>query len=332
MGRVVVAALAARDADLGEQRERALAAAPGGDRRCARIVSAIWLADREARVERGHGSWKTMLMRSPRSARSSSSRQADEVAALEARLPAHLGGRRRAGRGSPARAWTCRTRTRRPGRRARPRRTANDTSGPPTRTVGRRAAARRRARSMLRARGRVIASSPRGSRCARSPSPSRLNASTVMAIARPGKISAHGACASMSRPSDSISPRDGVGGWVPSPRNDSAASICDREAHQHRSPAPAPDPMALGSTWPTTMRVPRTPGAARVDEGQGGDHQRRARMTRARIGKKMTAIGDEQRDRRSRSEHAMRLIASSRAGSTSSSSTAHHHQVDPASR
>src|SRR5581483_879063 len=42
-------------------------------------------------------------------------------------------------------------------------------------------------------RHRVI---PRGSSRARSPSPTRLNATTVIAIARPGKTSAQGACSS----------------------------------------------------------------------------------------------------------------------------------------
>ena len=74
---------------------------------------------------------------------------------------------------------------------------------------------------------------PRGSRRSRSPSPIRLNASTVIAIASPGKISTQGACVSTSRPSASMTPSDGVGGCAPSPRNDSAASICEREAHQH---------------------------------------------------------------------------------------------------
>ena len=46
---------------------------------------------------------------------------------------------------------------------------------------------------------------PRGSRRSRRPSPIRLNASTVIAIASPGKISTQGACVSTSRPSASIS-------------------------------------------------------------------------------------------------------------------------------
>src|SRR5205814_9744984 len=41
-----------------------------------------------------------------------------------------------------------------------------------------------------------------------------------------GKIATHGACSMKARPVlDSIKPHDGVGGWVPTPREESVASI-----------------------------------------------------------------------------------------------------------
>ena len=46
-----------------------------------------------------------------------------------------------------------------------------------------------------------IATPPPRAMRRRSPSPTRLKASTVMAMASPGKISAHGARTSVSRPS-----------------------------------------------------------------------------------------------------------------------------------
>src|SRR5439155_1722575 len=48
--------------------------------------------------------------------------------------------------------------------------------------------------------------------------------STASRIASPGNTTTHGACSMNPRPSESISPSDGVGGRTPTPRNDSAAS------------------------------------------------------------------------------------------------------------
>ena len=52
----------------------------------------------------------------------------------------------------------------------------------------------------------------------RSPSPSRLNASTVTMMAMPGKTEIQGAVSRYVRPSFSMLPHDGVGGWADSPR------------------------------------------------------------------------------------------------------------------
>ncbi|KAI3491005.1 hypothetical protein L1887_45172 [Cichorium endivia] len=62
----------------------------------------------------------------------------------------------------------------------------------------------------------------------RSPSPSRLNASTVRKMARLGKIATCGAITISALASFSIAPHSGVGGCAPSPRNDRlAAEIID---------------------------------------------------------------------------------------------------------
>src|SRR6267142_1704187 len=58
----------------------------------------------------------------------------------------------------------------------------------------------------------------------RRPSASMLKPSTASRIASPGNTTTHGACSMKPRPSESISPSDGVGGRTPTPRNDSAAS------------------------------------------------------------------------------------------------------------
>ena len=43
-------------------------------------------------------------------------------------------------------------------------------------------------------------------------------------IARPGTVATCGATSSTSRPVETMSPHDAVGGWTPRPRNDNAAS------------------------------------------------------------------------------------------------------------
>src|SRR5260221_333282 len=56
-----------------------------------------------------------------------------------------------------------------------------------------------------------------GSKASRKPSPTRLKANTVSAIASPGKIDIQGAVSRKVRPSLSMVPHDGAGGCVPNP-------------------------------------------------------------------------------------------------------------------
>src|SRR5207249_100624 len=64
-----------------------------------------------------------------------------------------------------------------------------------------------------------------GSRTSRRPSPRRLKASTVTMMAMPGNTEIQGAVSRYVRPSFSMLPHDGVGGWAERPRYDSEASI-----------------------------------------------------------------------------------------------------------
>src|ERR1700687_1318903 len=63
-----------------------------------------------------------------------------------------------------------------------------------------------------------------GSSASRKPSPIRLNASTVIRIASPGKVTTHDARWMNSSAPASIDPHSGVGGCAPRPRNPSAAA------------------------------------------------------------------------------------------------------------
>src|SRR5437899_7535683 len=65
----------------------------------------------------------------------------------------------------------------------------------------------------------------RGSSASRSPSPSRLRLRTARKIAAPAENEYHGVWVRYFRPVSSMEPHDGVGGWTPSPRNESAASV-----------------------------------------------------------------------------------------------------------
>src|SRR6516225_9844057 len=65
---------------------------------------------------------------------------------------------------------------------------------------------------------------PRGSRASRNPSPSRLNDSTKLKIARPGHTAIHGACERKWLAVLSMLPQLGAGGCWPRPRNDRLAS------------------------------------------------------------------------------------------------------------
>jgi hypothetical protein len=57
----------------------------------------------------------------------------------------------------------------------------------------------------------------------------RLKASTVIRIARPGKVTTHQARRMNSRASASMAPHSGVGGWAPTPRKPSAAASSTAE-------------------------------------------------------------------------------------------------------
>ena len=59
----------------------------------------------------------------------------------------------------------------------------------------------------------------------RSPSPKRLRERTSSTIARPGRVETHQAVSITSRPSETIEPHAGVGGWMPRPRKLSEASV-----------------------------------------------------------------------------------------------------------
>jgi hypothetical protein len=52
-----------------------------------------------------------------------------------------------------------------------------------------------------------------------------LKPSTVRKMAGPAKKPTQGACSSSRRPMASMIPQDGIGGWVPHPRNEWAASV-----------------------------------------------------------------------------------------------------------
>ncbi len=65
----------------------------------------------------------------------------------------------------------------------------------------------------------------RASSASRSPSPSRLNASTVMLISSAGKISSWGWLSMVLMPSLLMLPQDGVGGATPMPIKDRNASV-----------------------------------------------------------------------------------------------------------
>src|SRR5262249_54498161 len=101
---------------------------------------------------------------------------------------------------------------------------------------------------------------PRGSSHACSPSPIRLNVSTSTAIATPGTATIQVELDMKSRPSESITPSDGVGGLTPMPMKLSAAS--SSTAMPSRIDAcTITGPMVLGSTWRSTILRPEAPRA-----------------------------------------------------------------------
>src|SRR5205085_8626376 len=72
--------------------------------------------------------------------------------------------------------------------------------------------------------GHLIHRSALGSSASRSPSPSRLNASTVSSSAAPGNTMYHHCVSKLSDASAIIQPQLAVGGDTPTPRNERAAS------------------------------------------------------------------------------------------------------------
>src|SRR5437016_7958609 len=98
----------------------------------------------------------------------------------------------------------------------------------------------------------------RGSRASRSPSPSKFSASTVMKIARPGHTAIHGAVPRYACAILSMDPHDGVGGCVPSPRNDSVASAVIAPAMSSEACTTIGETL-LGRMWRQIMRPSPTP-------------------------------------------------------------------------
>src|SRR5205085_10820501 len=64
----------------------------------------------------------------------------------------------------------------------------------------------------------------RGSNASRSPSPTKLTASTVRKMARPGNTVSHHQSSTVPIEPDRRFPQLGVGGGMPNPRNDSVVS------------------------------------------------------------------------------------------------------------
>ena len=88
----------------------------------------------------------------------------------------------------------------------------------------------------------------------RSPSPIRLNPSTVNIIASPGKIIVHGADWIKSLESASILPHSGVGACAPSPKNPSAAASKIAVA-MARVPCTITGAIEFGNIWEKRIRL-----------------------------------------------------------------------------
>ena len=73
-----------------------------------------------------------------------------------------------------------------------------------------------------------------GSSASRSPSPSRLNASTVIRIMIPGNVTTHHARSTNSRASASIVPHSEAGGCAPRPEEAQRRGVEDRDGHAER--------------------------------------------------------------------------------------------------
>lgn len=124
----------------------------------------------------------------------------------------------------------------------------------------------------------------RGSSASRRASPSTLNESTTAKMASPGNTAIHHASWMNPRPSASIRPHEGSGGWVPSPMNESAASA--RMAKARLTDVwTITGAATLGSTWRPMMRASPAPieRAARTYTSSR-TLSALARVTRAKIG------------------------------------------------
>src|SRR5438132_877659 len=110
--------------------------------------------------------------------------------------------------------------------------------------------------NLLVMRGQATHARNLGSRASRNPSPSRLKPSTVTKMATPGVVDRKLASRKNCMPKFSIEPHDASGGWMPSPRNESAASA--RMAFPMPSDASTINgPTAFGSKWRTLLRATR---------------------------------------------------------------------------
>src|SRR6267142_1252297 len=124
-----------------------------------------------------------------------------------------------------------------------------------------------------------------GSRMSRSASPNRLVPNTTRLIATPGKITSHGATRTYSAAdSDSMRPQDGYGSGMPSPRNDSEASV--RMVEPSCAVASTiSGASVLGSTWRSAIRVSLMPiDFAASTNGCSRSASVLARITRATVG------------------------------------------------
>src|SRR5262249_19943330 len=93
-----------------------------------------------------------------------------------------------------------------------------------------------------------------GSNTSRSPSPTRLKASTDKSIATPGKIDSHGALSSTGAPSRIIFPQVGVGGETPRPIKLRLASMRMADAVNTLASTTV-SPSKLGKMCRKTMRT-----------------------------------------------------------------------------
>src|SRR5262249_50019336 len=123
-----------------------------------------------------------------------------------------------------------------------------------------------------------------GSSTSRSPSPTRLNASTMTKIAAPGNTAIHYAIVTKPCESKIIRPSDGCGGWMPSPRNDSAAS--DKIANASDSDVcTISGPEIFGTIWRARIYASPVPMARDIwTNGSTRTLSVLARATRAKIG------------------------------------------------